>query len=467
VAVEAGSVRWVTLYDDEHGFSPNYVQSLLPMIGVDLGNQQRLARGGWAFKHAKSYDIAAARNEATVDFLESDVEWMLFIDADMGWEPDALERLMQVADSKDRPIVGALCFGFTPSEDGAGEAQGPFRFPFPTIYDLNETDDDIGFRVRWHYLPSQPQKCGATGAAFLLIHRSALETMRAKHGDKWWSRITHPKAKATWGEDTSFCVRAGTCGIPIHVDSRVRTSHLKPIYVSEHTYMAQIQAPPADTEIDVIVPVLGRPEHAERFMRSLRASTGLAHVTALATEGDDEVIDAWKRHGADVIVNPEARTSFPMKCNDGYRFTTRPWLLFIGSDVVFKPGWWDHALNVARTQQVCMVATNDLCNLDVRDGRLATHPVIRRSYIDDHGASWDGPGVVAHEGYRHGWVDAEWTTTAAHRGTFAPAFASHVEHLHPLAGKAERDYVYELGAESIAVDSADGKLFAERLGANT
>ena len=82
--------------------------------------------------------------------------------------------------------------------------------------------------------------------------------------------------------------------------------------------------------------------------RTFRATTGLAYVTALATEGDDEVIDAWRRNGANVIVNPVERTSFPMKCNDGYRATSRPWLLFIGSDVVFRPGWWDHALSIAR-----------------------------------------------------------------------------------------------------------------------
>jgi hypothetical protein len=454
VPVNAGSVRWVTIYDDEHGFEANYMQSLIPMIGHDLGTTQRLARGGWAFKHAKGYDIAAARNDATADFLESDVEWMFFIDSDMGWEIDALDKLIASADPKTRPIVGGLCFGYTPVEDGWGEANGPFRFPFPTIYDLREGEDEIGFQIRWNYPAGTLQKCGATGAAFLLMHRSALEKIADKYGPAWWTRIKHPKAKSMWGEDTSFCVRAGTCDIPIHVDTRVRTSHLKPIYVSEVTYTSQIQPPLADQEIDVIVPVMGRPQHAAPFMRSLRATTGLAHVTVVANLDDPETISAWSDLGAELLITDDDRTTFAQKANDGYDATSRAWILLVGSDVVFKPGWWDHALNVATTTGVNVVATNDLLNNDVRDGRLATHPVIRRSYIDEHGASWDGPGVLAHEGYSHWYVDAEWSTVALQRGTMAPALGSHVEHLHPLNGKAPNDAVYELGQKFQKNDKA-------------
>jgi hypothetical protein len=454
VRIDRGSVRWVTLYDDEHGFEPNYLQSLLPMIGHDLGGAQRLARGGWALKHAKGYDIAAARNDATADFLTSDVEWMFFIDSDMGWEPDALDKLIASADPKERPIVGGLCFGYSPSEDGFGEANGPFRYPFPTIYDLAETDDDKAFRVRWAYRAGSLEKCGATGAAFLLIHRSALEAIAEKHGPTWWTRMKPTGAKTMWGEDTSFCVRAGTCGFPIYVDTRVRTSHKKPVYVSEVTYTSMIRPPLADEEIDVIVPVLGRPHHAAPFMRSLRATTGLAHVLAVASEDDTETIDAWFAAGADVLKVDPQQGSFACKVNDGYEATDCPWMLFIGSDVEFKPSWWDHALAVARNTGANMVATNDLLNADVHDGRLATHPVVRRSYVDELGASWDGPGVVAHEGYSHWYVDAEWSTVANQRRTMVPALASHIEHLHPLAGKAEMDETYRIGQKHRGNDQA-------------
>jgi GT2 family glycosyltransferase len=452
--VDRGSVRIVTLYDDEHGFSPNYVQSLLAMIGHDLVGQQRIARGGWSLKHAKSYDIAAARNEATAEFLESDVEWMLFVDSDMGWEADALERLFDSADANLRPIVGGLCFGYSPVETGAGEANGPFRYPFPTLYWFNETETDIGFQVMWNYRAGALNPVKATGAAFLLIHRGALETMRATHGDTWWSRIKHPKAQSMWGEDTSFCARVGLCDIPVFVDTRIRTSHLKPIYVSEVAFASQIQAPSADEEVDVIVPVLGRPHHAAPFMRSLRATTGLAHVTAVATEDDTEAIAAWQAAGAEVLITDPERTTFAQKVNDAYDATDRPWLLLVGSDVLFRPAWWDHALSVAQVHGASVVATNDVLNDDVRNGRLATHPVMRRSYIDECGASWDGPGLIAHEGYTHWYVDAEWSTVALSRGVMVTALGAVVEHLHPISGKAPMDAVYELGQKHRKSDAA-------------
>jgi hypothetical protein len=99
-----------------------------------------------------------------------------------------------------------------------------------------------------------------------------------------------------------------------------------------------------------------------------------------------------------------------------------------------------------------MVATNDMLNLDVREGRHATHPVIRRSYADEHGCSWDGPGVIAHEGYKHWYVDAEWSIASTQRGALVLALSSVVEHLHPHNAKSEHDEVYELGQKFAKLD---------------
>jgi hypothetical protein len=68
--------------------------------------------------------------------------------------------------------------------------------------------------------------------------------------------------------------------------------------------------------------------------------------------------------------------------------------------------------------------------------------------------------VVAHEGYRHWFVDDEIVTAAKQRGVWAMSLASKVEHLHPLFGKAENDATYELG-QSAAKE--DHKLFRGRL----
>jgi hypothetical protein len=127
--------------------------------------------------------------------------------------------------------------------------------------------------------------------------------------------------------------------------------------------------------------------------------------------------------------------------------------------VVFKPGWLDHAEHAARITGANVVGTNDLGNPRVMRGEHATHLLVRRSYVDEVGASWDGPKVVCHEGYRHWYVDDEVVTAAKQRGTWAMALASHVEHLHPYWGKAATDDVYEQGATSA---EEDRKLYQRR-----
>jgi hypothetical protein len=138
--------------------------------------------------------------------------------------------------------------------------------------------------------------------------------------------------------------------------------------------------------------------------------------------------------------------------------TVEPWVFITGDDVRFKPGWLDHAQTVAK-DVYNVIGTNDLGNPRVMDGQHATHMLIRRSYVDSFGASWDGPGILAHEGYRHWFVDDEIVTVAKVRATFISAADSIVEHMHPGWGKAPNDELYELG-QSYAVQ--DRALWQER-----
>lgn len=457
--VDKGSVRFGTICDDEHGFTRSFLLSFLPLLATDLGAEQRIWRGGYSIQGATSSGVVEGRNQVVREFLESSAEWLWFVDSDMGFEPDALEQLMAVADPKERPIVGGLCFGYGPIGDRMGAGNSLIKRPFPTIFDLNEKEDDIGFSPRWWYTPGAVQRCAATGAALLLIHRSVLEQIQAKWGDAWFDRMKHPKAKKLWGEDTSFCMRANLLGIPVFVHAGVQSSHSKVIMVTQDVFMGEVKAPPATESTAVIVPVMQRPQNAEPFMVSLRASTGLANVYAVCDPGDDETIKAWDAAGATIVLS-ERGSSFPIKANTGYDNTTEPWMLLVGDDVRFYPGWLDHAQHTANIHRKDVVATNDLGNPKVVAGAHATHPLIRRSYVDEQGASWDGPGHLCHEGYHHWYVDDEWTAVAQQRGVFAAALGSIVEHLHPAWEKGEDDPVYRKGKVHAV---SDGRLFKGRL----
>lgn len=211
------------------------------------------------------------------------------------------------------------------------------------------------------------------------------------------------------------------------------------------------------TTCAVIVPVMRRPHRVAPFLDSLAASGADATAYFIVDEDDDVEITAIRTVGGNMIINtgdPAAVNpkGFPVKCNVGYENTTEPWLLFVGDDVHFHAGWLDEALRVAG-DEYHLIATADLLNHSVMQGRLATHPLMRRSWIDEHGSSWEGPGQVCHVGYDHIGVDLEWSAVAIDQGVFRFAERSVVEHLHWLNHRSDKDWVYQRGQQRTLEDN--------------
>ena len=438
-----------------HGnqISYSWHHSLIELLAYDLAHHGRVLRGGWVGMRPATGGIVEGRNAAVEAFLaDRDAQWLWWVDTDMGFAPDTVDRLVEVADPVSRPVVGALCFAYAEAgPDGMGGARCS---PRPTIFDWVDDGEQAGFRGWTTYPISTLIRCAGTGSACILIHRSVFERIQGEYGPAWYSRARDPSGKGWISEDLSFCMRLGALQIPLWIHTGVRTTHAKQIWVTEEDYWSWAAAPPAAEEVAVLVPVLGRPQHATPFMASLRASTGLATAYAICDADDRDAANAWKEAGAIVLgitAGGSDPGTFAQKANIGYRESQAPWLLMAGSDVQFHPGWLDHALATAG-DRFHVVGTNDMGNPRVLAGEHATHPLIRRSYIDQMGASWDGPGVVAHEGYRHWYVDDEIVTAAKQRGVWAMSLASRVEHLHPLWGKGEPDEVYALGEQHAADD---------------
>ena len=411
----------------------------MELVGWDMTHGGHVIRGGWAATRF-CHNIVDARNQAIAGWLDDesrrDVDWWFWLDTDMGFAPDTVERLLRVADPKERPIVGGLCFANTEvGDDGMG---GKRCEPRPTMF---KWVVELGTVCVADYPVNSVVDVAATGSACILIHRSVFEKIREEEGDHWYDRIANPYVGGMMGEDISFCLRAASHGIPAFVHTGVRTTHLKNFWLSEVDYWLYRPAPPATEPTTVIVPVLNRPQNAQPFMESIRATTGLTKVVAVCSEEDDAT--AWFDTGADVITTDEP--SFACKVNAAAKEADTPWVFIVGDDVHFHPGWLDHAQHVGNLQQVGVVGTNDLGNPRVMAGEHATHLLIRRSYIEEVGASWDGPGIVCHEGYRHWYVDDEIVTAAKLRGQWAMALGSFVEHLHPIWEKGEQDATYELG----------------------
>jgi glycosyltransferase involved in cell wall biosynthesis len=215
--------------------------------------------------------------------------------------------------------------------------------------------------------------------------------------------------------------------------------------------------------IAILVPVLGRPQNAAPLVESITTATTTPHrILFLCSPEDDAEIEACEATGADVHIYSMRRGhgDYARKINHGYRLTSEPWIFQGADDLRFHPGWDVAALALAAQRpRLTVVGTNDLGNPRVRRGQLATHSLISRSYIDHQGASFDGPGVVLHEGYTHNYVDEELCLVARRRRVWGFARDAVVEHLHPHWGKANYDETYEIGLEPF---HSDAQLFASR-----
>lgn len=215
--------------------------------------------------------------------------------------------------------------------------------------------------------------------------------------------------------------------------------------------------------IDVLVPVLGRPQNAQPLYDSWDThSPDTATLTFIVSPDDQEQIEACLDTGADVLEMDFSSRSgdYAAKINEGFGATSLPWVLNASDDITFTEGWWQEAFRYV-TDDISVVATNDRANSHVKRGRFGTHCLIRRSYIDQYGGTFDNqPGVVLYEGYDHNYVDRELCEVAKSRGVYAWARESVIRHRHPLFRTAEWDDTYRKGHARIREDHA---LFEERL----
>lgn len=179
--------------------------------------------------------LIEGRNLAVRTFLDKTKhEWLLFIDTDMGFEADAIERLVFAADPTVRPVMGGLCFAL---KHMGPDGRGGFRIqPIPTLYMWGKTPDQgMGFATRFRYPPETLVQVAGTGAAFLLIHRSVVERLRAAHGDHWFDLVSYDDGVQV-SEDLSFCYRLGKLGIPVFVHTGIQISHHKEFWLDEDAY---------------------------------------------------------------------------------------------------------------------------------------------------------------------------------------------------------------------------------------
>ena len=162
-------------------------------------------------------DVQQARNRCLAQFLASDHSHMLFIDADIGFSPDAALRLM----AHNQPLVGATY---------AKKKHGPTEFAVSLLPRAERTPTGL---VEVNGLPG----------GFLMIRRDCADRMAGAYRDlafdpqdgqdsdeAWRGNLfnlfgSELAERTRWSEDISFCRRWTAIGGKVWLDPYILLEH--------------------------------------------------------------------------------------------------------------------------------------------------------------------------------------------------------------------------------------------------
>lgn len=324
-----------------------FLQSLMHLQAYDAFNNGRILGQG-SFLISPGTNVAHQRNQLVRKFLDTGIEWLLFVDDDMTFEPDALDRLLETADPVERPIVGALCFAWIVSAN---------QQVTPTIYLLGEKDGETKLVRHTGYPRDAVVPCNATGTGFLLIHRSVFIELAKRWQTPfvWFDYMEWGHQFSSWGtipgtdveyagpgdhigEDITFCLRAGSTGgnrsdyagdgktFPVFVDTRVKIGHVKSLIVDEAEYDFRHPMRKGMPPTFVVIPVKGEHEYTESLLRQLAAQRGYTRIFVYDNGHDTDPYTGFVPDECDII--PAAGLSIHEMWNAGIRKAKQQYAAF-------------------------------------------------------------------------------------------------------------------------------------------
>lgn len=162
--------------------------------------------------------IAEVRNRICVEFLNSDCDFLFFLDYDNGLSEDWLDLFMSDFEDPSVNIVSGV-YEFKTGTEGwvagvipQGWEDGHYRWLFEGAF--------LGDLLNLTKLSDG----AAVGAGCLMIRRAALEGMPFPYFETKY--VPNRLGVMFWGEDTGFCKNAENSGFDIHLDTRIRSPHM-------------------------------------------------------------------------------------------------------------------------------------------------------------------------------------------------------------------------------------------------
>lgn len=165
----------------------------------------------------KSSLVYDARNQAAQKAVAEGYDYVLWIDSDMTFEPDMMERMFESLGDKN--FITGLCFSRRP----------PFK---PCVFKKIEVTHDgiaaMPHAENWFDYPrDQIVEVAGSGFACVLQKVEMLDVMLATYGVPFFPI-------AGLGEDLSFCFRAGRIDYKMYADTSIKIGHIMRMAVDEN-----------------------------------------------------------------------------------------------------------------------------------------------------------------------------------------------------------------------------------------
>ena len=150
-----------------------------------------------------------ARNNLARQAVKSEADWVLWLDSDMVFDPDFLDKMLTVCIENDIDFLTALCFRRKP----------PYT---PCLFERLDVRKD-GKGASYTALLSVPDgrfRVEGCGLAGVLMSTDVLISVAAKFNGAMFDPMYG------FGEDVAFCWRARQCGYEIWCDSDIEMGHV-------------------------------------------------------------------------------------------------------------------------------------------------------------------------------------------------------------------------------------------------
>lgn len=148
-----------------------------------------------------------ARNNLARQAIKAEADWVLWLDSDMVFKPDLLQRMLKVCTENDIDFLTALCFRRKP----------PYT---PCLFDrLDKVEKGASYTAILS-VPEGRFQVGGCGFAGVLMSTDVLISVSAKFNGRMFDPMEG------FGEDVAFCWRARQCGYEIWCDSDIEMGHV-------------------------------------------------------------------------------------------------------------------------------------------------------------------------------------------------------------------------------------------------